>query len=727
MLRDPQCRVNAGGACMTAGPEPWMPQSCGCGQPHDSARRAPRSCRGWTRGLVLPAGLALLAFAGCADDDSPTGSDTPPDIFEVGDTVSVALDRPAGGSYSDPTAGLDFVFPEDAAGRLTYGELLSAPSRNRSGGRGLYLEFEGTGEAQLRVPCAQGEVTFLLCYGEPYGSWGSATTEHWFALPVADTLRSLAGDSLLIRLGQLVPGGAAPCEASFAHWLFTLPAESAEALAFQAAVAQARQFLAVWLDSLDEPLRDACRQRMETELPPIFYPDADYYTGFARVCPSGRMLPAARIGLGPQITAQGIAHQLGHYCMHVLAGDEAYLTLEDRIPRDQGIGTYQSGRVSVIEDYAHYHEYLLTGSIAGAGDPGEPASFFPSRPDPGTVDVPSVEGYGCLLLHALTRHDSSMVALNGDPVTVPALGLDYACLAQEILAHAPATATHLWWVIDDYLGSSGRTACLRLLAAATGWAYTGVGTVAGASGTIAGARLWNVVEHDGREYRASENPVFSGVDGSFTMHPLFPQTSRIRVETPADTFEFETTVIPQQLTDAPRYFGDVSAWARLDALEKVRVELHLEFAAQPEDSAAGRTCSFSSGTMLKSPTLVFETDRIHLDAPYVVSCGNPPEPCWTVDSLSLAYSLETGEISEAHVRISSAADPPTTLSIRPRGSIRAAMEGCNTVYFLRFDPGSPAELGEHLLLSYWEPETGAHTEADLRGGNQALVVRAWKG
>lgn len=40
-----------------------------------------------------------------------------------------------------------------------------------------------------------------------------------------------------------------------------------------------------------------------------------------------------------------IAHEVGHYMTHVLAGDDAYLRIEDTAPDvDHGLGTFQPGR-----------------------------------------------------------------------------------------------------------------------------------------------------------------------------------------------------------------------------------------------------------------------------------------------------------------------------------------------------------------------------------------------
>jgi len=691
------------------------------------------SWREW-KGLPGPARIlpmiaaALLVFAGCGEDDSPTGNEEPDDgIFDIGDTTRWAIDLPAGGVFQPQGDSLAVLFPEPAHGHLTYGAILAGPATGHAGGRGLYVRYEGDGEARLRVPYTEEETACLLTYGEPAGSWHSHVRNMWYALPVADTIRSTAGDSLVFLLGLPQEREAGECEAGFAHWLITIPAASEEGLALRASIALARQFLAAWLDSLDEPLRTQAETRMRDELPPHFYPDGNYYAGFARLCPSGRIVSQARIGIAPQATSSRIAHQIGHYAMHILAGDEAYRELESHRLPDKGIGAFQFDRLGLIEDYAHWHEYLLAGSVEGAGDPNDPSGFFPSPVDPARLDAPSLEGYGVLLFEALTRNDSTIVTLGGDETTVPALGLDYGDLA-PILRLAKPDMNRLWNALDPLLESEGCGGCLPLLAAATGWNYSGHGVLVGpGSVLIQGARLSDRVMVNGREY-VSPRTAVTASDGSFRITNIFPGPSRIVVEAPADTFELATAYAFEQKTDRARDFDRLSAWASLDGLEKVSLDVDLSFAAQLEDSVAVVRCTLSSGTMLKTQGFLFEPSRVRLEAPLTLPCSTPGDPgrCWVIDSLRLAYSLETGKVSEISAEAHTRADPPARLTLRAKGEPQASMHGCNTVYFLNLANVPEGSLADAVAIDYRTSSGERFSEGDLRGAQDA-VVRVWRG
>ncbi|MFH1144198.1 MAG: carboxypeptidase-like regulatory domain-containing protein [Candidatus Eisenbacteria bacterium] len=666
----------------------------------------------------------LLDLIGCDGEHAPTQYTPTPEPFEVADTVSVSLELAPGAAYTDSAAGLAFYFPGGASGDLTYGALISAPVRRFEGGRGLYIHYGGGEEVWLTVPAEAGDFTVLLGYGSPFGSWNISASQHWFALPVVDTLKSGETDSLRIQLGQPALLG---CETAWAYWLLTLPGDSEEGARFAASIEQARGYIATWLDSLDTTTRSSCLQRIAGDLPPAFYPDGNYYTGFTRPCAGDAPRPLARIGISPGASPQTIAHQIGHYCMHLLAGDAAYLALEELSPLEAGIGAFHALREGPIEDYAHYHEYLLTGSIEGAGDPAAPAGFFgPVAPAPGRIDLPSIEGYGVLLLHALTQRDSTVNSLTGGRVGVPIVGWSYAELAAHVLSLAPPSMTDLWEAVDGHLRASGRGDLLPPLAAATGWCYTASGTVSDASGFgVSGARIWNILERDGRRYASSENPVLTQEGGDFVLSTLYPGKSVVRVEAPADTFEFEITFPQGGFTDQERDLGTVAAWSTLERLGNVGVTIRLQFAAHP-DSATILDCFFYCARV---PGVTYGRDRLYLAHPVVLPCAGPgddPARCWTIDSLAAAYSLETGLVSELRVDIHNQEQPPATLSLRGRAPLPATMVGCNSVYFARVSNVSPAVIAGMFAIDYQESAT-SFTENDLRGDLQAIEVRAYRG
>ena len=488
------------------------------------------------------------------------------------------------------------------------------------------------------------------------------------------------------------------------------------------AVAQARAFLSAWLDSLDEPERSACRLRIETQLPPHFYPDGDYYCGFTRLCPAGDAVPDARVGLLPGADAQAIAHEIGHYCTHLLAGDQAYRLLEAHVPADKGIGAYQ-WREGLIEDYAHYHELLLTGAIAGAGDPASPPGFFPRSLDPAQTDLPSFEGYGTLLLAALSRREAGMISLRGDSVQVPALGLDYGEVASGILSQAPYRIVDLYGVIDGYLEGIGRDGCLPPLAAATGWCYNGGGQISDGSAYVVGASVWNYVEAQGRRYDGASAAAVSGYNGGFSLGALFPGRNILRVEVPADTFEFPLDCPLSTYTNQTRALGARAPWISLDHLTKAAIDnLRLRFAPMAEETTGVSISLYNQG--ITATGLVFEPERVHLSAPFSL-----PMSSWVLDTLDLRYSTADGRIELLKMRLRRQTSSPATLAIDGRVPLQAIQElsACtaSAVYFADL-PGVDGERMAGDFAVAFTDSLGTRTESDLEG-TQYFVMRVYRG
>jgi len=674
---------------------------------------------------------AVLLIGGCSEDDSPTDASVPDEPFVIEDTVGVDLDLPANGAYRAPGDSVSFRFPEGASGRLVHGALIGAPPRGWEGGRGLYIRYEGGEEVRLSVPFEEGSVCFLLCYGSTFGSWDDPQRTRWFALPVVDTVRAGAVDSLMFRLGQPDVAAGKSGETGVAHWLLTLPAGSTEAGAFHDAAALAGDFLAAWLDSLDEPLRAGCGERRRA-FPPAFYPDGWHYTGFSRPGPSGGAQPLARIGFDPRsVSPQRIAHQVGHYCMHLLAGDQAFLELEEHAPVETAIGAFQQGRRGIVEDYARLHEWILTGSIGGAGHPGIPAEFFGARkPDAARIDVPSIEGYGVVLLHALARADTTITNLRGESVTIPIVGFDYGELAARVLVHAPADMSSLWNVIGEALAESGREDLLPPLAAATGWAYTVRGTLLDAGDApVAGARIWSFVEAGGRYYRTTQGAQVTDSLGEFTLTGIASGNARIRVDAPADSFDFEVRFLPTAYTDAQRDLKEFTAWPAMERMTRVMIFLDFDFAPTPADTAGGLGFLFANANTLVAPGVAFEADRVRIDHPYVLPWPLAASDTlrWTVDSLDLAYSRETGEVTRFALAFHNRLEPPQTLALRAAGPLQAFMEGCNTVHLVRMNGLAPAAVAALFEIEFDDPGTGTHSETDLRGNVQSIEVRLSRG
>jgi hypothetical protein len=667
--------------------------------------------------------LVLLA-AGCGRDEPSCPVDSAPGPFVLRDTSSVVLALAAGERWDDPVTGLRFVFPEGAAGKLTRGRIQDGPARPWADGAGVYVDYAGEGTVRIRIAHEAGGYECLLAYGTPRGSWTDGQRERWFAMPMTPAGRA---DSLDAWLATRPRVGSEACEASPYYWLLRFPAGSSRVDSLDASIAVAQGFLAAWLDSLHETQRAVCRQRMSGGLAPRFCPDGSYYSGFFRPC-DGALEPRPRIGLRPGASAGDIAHQVGHYAAHLLVGDDAYALLERDAGFDPTLGTPRYERRGVIEDYARYHEYLFTGAVTGAGDPAEPATFFApggAPPAPEAVDVPSLQGYGVLLLHALGRRDPVMTCLTGETLTVPLAGLDYGTLAEHVLAHGPASTESLRGAAEAYLSSRGMAECLPALTAATGWCYFGEGHVVDRGGHLAeGVEVRNVIRAGDRDYRAPGEPARSDSTGQFTLHRVLSGPSTLRATVAGDSFDTRLTIAWTKRTTTRLQLGTLVAWSDLSSMERLRIRLDLGFA-----TASGDTLPFEFNQVLADTEGVFARNRICLESPFAYACapGADPATCWVLDSLEIRYDLGTGEVEDLRFRVRNLTDPPTALALRATEPLQASMPNSKRIYFVDRESVPAAVARRGIALELVTPAGERYTEVDLRGERLWLEVRAYCG
>jgi hypothetical protein len=666
----------------------------------------------------------LLGLAACSEEKAtePDGDTTSP--FVLGDETAVTLELPAGSRWEAPDSSLGFVFPDGAHGTLRYAAIVDGPAPPWSGGFGFRITFTGSEPVALRVPHAAEGLEVLLAYGTPRGSWSGPPSARWFAMPSAT---AEASDSLDLQLAVRPRTGSESCESSLYYWLQRFDPGAPEIDSLNAAVEIARGFLGAWLDSLDQPRRDSVRERLQGEMAPAFYPDGSYYAGFFRRCGEApRARP--RIGLRAGATRGEIAHQVGHFVTHLLVGDDGYAALEGEAGLDPTIGASRSNRSGAIEDYARYHEYLFTGAVEGAGDPAAPASFFaPSGapPSPLTDDIPSLQGYGVLLLHALSRRDPSLTFLTGETRNVPLIGLRYAALGEFVIAPGARSMDELRATAEAYLTSIGRGDALPVLLAATGWCYRGAGGLLDRSGArVPGIALRDIVSVAGHDYAASEMPALTDSAGAYPALTLYGGPSRLRATVASDSFDMPITVTWFKHTPVQIDLSTRVAWPYLDRMERLRINLTLGFA-----TAEGDTLAFAFNQVLADSNGVFTPSRIYIDAPFAYPCAGSLDPskCWVLDSLQIRYDLATGTVEDLRFGVQNLSVPPTRFALRLRQPLPAAMEGTKKIQFVN-PPGIAAAAAQAAFaVELTEPDGTRHTEADLRGDDLWIEVRAYCG
>jgi len=498
------------------------------------SQRLVRDGRPVASGVWAAAVVAAASWAyGCSGGDDANK-------FSLGETNVVDVSGQT--AVTEPLSGLVFRFPDAGAGTLKLTAIVEAPARPFSGGSGWAIEYQGQSPVVLVVPPNETEESSVYGFGVHLGSVddGGNAAGRWvpvagdeisagtfeYELPLAAAASSAAGQSPSPDRSARVRAGGRGYAGFSNYWIRQVKPTSDETERRNMTNLQMLDYIDAWIGALPAALSASARAEVDGRLKLRRYYDGNYYIGFTRRLLIGNST-TAMLGLTTTADAQVIAHEVGHYMNHVLAGDSAYLAIEDTTPdENHGLGDVHEGRSVIVEDYAYFSQYFLTGSV-GAGDPAAGPRSLIGSADP-KRDMPSVEGFGCLLLAALVRPEPSVLAVpSGKKEDAPVVGADFGSVLALVSAGA-ANMNALRDRVETFLSGQGAADKLPAMAERIGWSYHGSGRVLDGNGKpVAGAMVKSVNTVGDVEYVAGT--AMTGSDGRFTIDRLFPGDSIVRV------------------------------------------------------------------------------------------------------------------------------------------------------------------------------------------------------
>jgi hypothetical protein len=234
-----------------------------------------------------------------------------------------------------------------------------------------------------------------------------------------------------------------------------------------------------------------------------------------------------------------------------------------------------------------------------------------------------------------------------------------------------------------------------------------------------------LVRIDGRDYPAPGAPVLTDVVGAFTAHGIPGGVTTLRAAGGAVVFETPSTINWDKLTTTAIAAKDLTAWGHLDTMDKLRIDLELRFAVAGADTLL----PFVFNQVLADSDGVFTEDRITLDRPFAWGCPPPADPrgCWVLDSLDIHYDLTTGAVDRLGVRAHDQSGSPTDFALRLRRSLQAVMESSKKVDLALMQNVDGAQARDAFTLAMSDGAGNRYTEADLRGSDLVIVVRAYCG
>jgi len=294
-------------------------------------------------------------------------------------------------------------------------------------------------------------------------------------------------------------------------------------------------------DSLESPLDTQVHAALSsTHRYSLTIASSSYYKGLWHIL--GLTKPRCLVAISQNSSQGSVAHEMGHYFSHVLVGDTRYAELEELAPDgDHGLGDVHEGRTTITEEYAYFTEYFMTGTVNDAADPLAVHFFLGKQVQPGTVDMPSVEGFGTVLLCMLQRSDTTVIDFEKIKDTLPILGASFGEL-YSVLATGPTTINDLRKGLATLCTQHAFDTGWQICAERAGWSYHGKGKVIDSDGKpVQDAAVFCALTVD-TKLKCASPPVKSDAQGIFALPRIFPGKARLYAVSGGDTATVEIDV-----------------------------------------------------------------------------------------------------------------------------------------------------------------------------------------
>ena len=501
----------------------------------------------------------------------------------------------------DSVTGQLFRFPDGAHGTLDVARVLGGPATPIDGAvmfRALYSGVEAVEIATVR-PAAGAALAFS--FGDDLSAQTQGTVvARWWGMPAS----RVVGDSvffplqtdasalissstsgaprLLSRAGRgtaslasysfasVTASASASTPAVGAYAIVALPASSPWTSRFTLYVDGVQQTIDWWLAQL--PAADAARTRanIAAHVPLKVTYGLSGVSGYEYIRRWLTWYPTLYFAdRQPDLLQKLVRHETGHYLSHMMLGDAAYKTLTNNGPVDtlHFPGEIARGlRQSLSEEYAYVSEFFTMGNLNGLDlrslSYNQNAETLMKDQKPFDVDFPSLEGFGTIMMAAVTRSGSDTLVYDfwspGSRTRSPALGVSVGAVL-GVLAQGPQNPNQLRVGLATVAGSAE---ALAAVLEPVGGSYSGAGRVVdGAGQPVAGATVRSIVKVGSTEYRTFES-VLTGSDGRFTLRRIYPGVSTLRVykqnATRLDSTDAKQLTIPwETATNAPQTLGDL--------------------------------------------------------------------------------------------------------------------------------------------------------------------------
>jgi len=453
--------------------------------------------------------------------------------FRTGEQVTHTVAQPTGSPtvIVDTTTGLRLEVPAGEHGTVKVAPLLEAPPAPFDG-EGYHIETDDMHDLVLEIPAEElaGDVfPMLFVYGQMEGIFDDEIgySPRWTPVPYDEEpdgsyrfylpfTAPAAPD--LSRQNVLVPSAATPGRRPKSFWLSRIDSSMPERQQHY----NIRQQVGSYVDFLLADLSSAAHAKVEsfrsTHPLRISY-GSNSYQGFnvVRLGSWGRSVRPLLAISSPLIT-RSLAHETGHYMTHMLVGHDTYDVLQTRggciRANCHGIQV-DIGRDNLVEDYAYFIEWYLTG-VGGNMVLEHPYNFFRATEQirPTNIDIPSLEGFAAHMLAGLRSEATTMYNHERIFKEVAPIGLSWSRIF-DIISAGALTVEDLRDSCEAALSGDAREAFLIYLNR-IGWSYRVKGRLVDDTGApIEGALVRTIKRIGDTVYAGSSTRVPSKADGSF--------------------------------------------------------------------------------------------------------------------------------------------------------------------------------------------------------------------
>lgn len=496
--------------------------------------------------MLSATGIAFLST--CKKETTDDNTDNPTVEWVTGTKTTLAIDAAPGEEVTESVNGLTFMFPDGGSGTLEVAPIISGAAPLIAGS-GYYINFTGTNKIRLILPESDTATSMVWGYGQEDGLMHDYTNSMitWVAIPY-DSISPVKRSYLLVMPQHKISKDVKAEKKGYNYtYITTLREEDVLFYKYEAMKSELKAMIKRYLDSIQPgPLKDLILERRNTIAEKLYWGSPSYDPFWMDASE-----PCCKINMNPDYPSldqlkTDLAHESGHYIMHLMIGNDAYKALQAQLPANttmHGLGTPADRDDYYIEESAYLSEYFQNGTVTGSY-PEEPRIMLHGSYNmPDVQDYPGIEGFGIVLFAGLHRTNPKIKDVHApygvnNFVDFPVIGAPFKDIF-EIQGKGAKSIDELRVHITDYLISKNKGQLAVPFFQRLGWGYHNVTmTIVDPQGNkLSNVSARSICIVDGKTWYGPKMTTVTGADGKYTLKGVFPGESEVRFYQGTDSLD----------------------------------------------------------------------------------------------------------------------------------------------------------------------------------------------